>query len=69
MHPACQTATVRGPKQRDRRHQSYDEGSDESATLIKSEPVDIEKETPADDTKPVERVTSDETENLPGFEE
>jgi hypothetical protein len=68
MHPADEAARTGGPKQKDRRHRSYDEGSDEPATLIESEAVDVEKEVPADETEPVERV-KDDTEAPPAFEE
>jgi hypothetical protein len=69
MHPGYEAARTGGPKQKDRRHYSYDEGSDEPATLIESETVDIEKEVPADETEPVERVKEDDTEARPVFEE
>jgi hypothetical protein len=43
-----------GPKLKDRRHRSYDEGADEPGSLIEDEATDIEKETPSDDNEPVE---------------
>ena len=67
MHQADEARTL-GPKQKDRRHRSYDESSDESAALIQREPVDVEKETPADDTEAVERIGNSDTET-PAFED
>ena len=61
---------TRGPKGRDRRHYSYDESTDEPAPLIERESIDIEKETPADETEPVERVKDqEEGATPPAFEE
>jgi len=48
-----QVATV--PKRR-QRHYSYDESINEPATLIADEPAEIERETPAEETEPVERI-------------
>ncbi len=45
-----------GQKRKDRRHYSYDEGTDEPAGLIDKESTDIETERPIDDTEPVEQV-------------
>ena len=50
-----------GPKRKDRRHYSYDEGADEPAGLIDKESTDIEAENPIDDTEAVEQV--DKAEN------
>ena len=38
-----------GPKRKDRRHYSYDEGADEPAGLIDKEAADIEAEHPIND--------------------
>jgi hypothetical protein len=58
-----------GPKLKDRRHYSYDEGADEPASLIDKESTDIEKENPIDDTDPVEQVEEQEGNTPPIFEE
>ena len=57
-----------GPKRKDRRHYSYDEGSDEPAGLIDMESADVEAEHPIDDTEPVEQVDKEEDKG-PSFEE
>jgi hypothetical protein len=57
-----------GPKLKDRRHRSYDEGADEPRGLIDTEATDIEVEHPIDDTEPVEQVEK-ETLTPPMFEE
>ncbi len=56
-----------GPKRKDRRHYSNDEGVDEPPDLIDKEPTDIETENPIDDTEAVEQVEEDDT--LAIFEE
>jgi len=58
-----------GPKLKDRRHRSYDEGADEPRGLIDSEATDIEMEHPIDDTEPVEQVQDEEATVRPMFEE
>ena len=58
-----------GPKRRDRRRSSYDESTDEPAPLIEKESTDVEKETPSDDTEPVEEVADQEGVAPPIFEE
>ena len=63
----CVSMTV-GPKRKDRRHYSYDEGADEPAGLIDQEAADVEAEHPIDDTEPVERVDKGE-DKAPSFEE
>jgi hypothetical protein len=55
------------PKKRPRHH-SYDESVDEPAKLLEQEAVEIETETPSEDTIAVERVEPDEREP-PAFEE
>ncbi len=57
-----------GPKLKDRRHRSYNEGADEPRGLIDIEATDIEMERPIDDTEPVEQVAK-ETLTPPMFEE
>jgi hypothetical protein len=69
MHPANEATRTAGPKQKDRRHHSYDESCDEPAALIQGEPVDVEKETPADQTEPVERVRDSDIGTPPAFDE
>jgi hypothetical protein len=49
-----------GQKRKDRRHYSYDEGTDEPAGLIDKESTDIETERPIDDTEPVEQVEEED---------
>ena len=55
------------PKKRPRHH-SYDESVDEPVRLLEQEAVEIEKETPSEDTSAVERAEPDECEP-PAFEE
>jgi hypothetical protein len=55
-----------GPKRKDRRHHSYDEGADEPPSLIDKEETDIETEKPIDDAEPVEEEQYD---TPPTFEE
>ena len=45
-----------GPKLKDRRHRSSNEGADEPRGLIDIEATDIEMERPIDDTEPTEQV-------------
>lgn len=58
-----------GPKRRDRRHRSYDEGADEPRGLIDGEATDIEREHPSDDTEPMEQVQDEEESVRPLREE
>lgn len=58
-----------GPKLRDRRHRSYDEGADEPRGLIDGEAADIEMEHPGDDTEPVEQIQDEEATVRPVREE
>lgn len=51
--------TPKGPKKRPR-HYSYDTNVDEPATLLEQEEVDIERETPAEDTEPIEQIEADD---------
>jgi hypothetical protein len=57
-----------GPKQREKHH-SYNETVDEPAKLIDTETVEIEKEAPAEDNEPVERIEEKNTSKPPAFEE
>ncbi len=57
-----------GPKQREKHH-SYNETVDEPAKLIDTETVEIEKEAPAEDNEPVERIEEENTSKPPAFEE
>jgi hypothetical protein len=50
--------TATPPKKR-LRHYSYNESVDEPAKLLEQEAVDIEAETPSEDTEPVETVEPD----------
>jgi hypothetical protein len=56
------------PKRR-RKHYSYDESIDEPAKVIADEPVEIERETPAEENEPVERGDASETPDSPAFDE
>jgi hypothetical protein len=58
-----------GPRRKDRRHYSYDEGTDEPSGLIDDEATDVERETPIDDTETVEQVEEDQGDTAPIFEE
>jgi hypothetical protein len=53
-----------GPKKK-----NYDESVDEPAKLIENEPVEVERETPAEDNQPVEQVEDNNESNAPAFEE
>jgi hypothetical protein len=55
------------PKKRPRHH-SYDESVDEPAKLLEQGAVEIEQETPSEDTESVESVESDNR-DIPEFEE
>ncbi len=57
-----------GPKRKDRRHRSFDQGADEPPGLIDKEEADMETENPIDETKAVEQV-EDEDIMPPVFEE
>lgn len=50
------------------RRRSYDESLDEPAKLIGDEPVDVEKETPAEENEPVERPAPEDS-SPPAFDE
>jgi hypothetical protein len=58
-----------GPKTKDRRHTSYDEGVDEPPGLLEKEPTDIEKGIPADETEPLQRVEDQEGVGPPAYDE
>jgi len=58
-----------GPKLKDRRHRSYNEGADEPRGLMDKEATDIEMEHPSDDTEPTEQVQDEEATVRPMFEE
>ncbi len=55
------------PKRR-QKHYSYDESLDEPGKRIADEPVEIEREVPAEENEPVEGTTNNLTEP-PAFEE
>lgn len=55
------------PKKRPRHH-SYDESVDEPATLLEQEAVEIEKETPSEDSAAIETFDPDDR-ALPALEE
>jgi hypothetical protein len=58
-----------GPKSKDRRRSSYNESADEPPRLIEKEAIDIEKETPADETEPMQQVEDQEGVRPPAFED
>jgi hypothetical protein len=51
------------------RKKPYDEGVDEPPKLIEKEPVDIEREAPAEDDQSVEQIEDSKKPNSPAFEE
>lgn len=55
------------PKKRPKHH-SYDESVDEPAKLLEQEAVEIEKETPSEDTPAIERLEPQDRQP-PSFEE
>ena len=50
---------AKAPRKKRSRHYSYDESVDEPAKLLEQEAVDIEAETPSEETEPVETVEPD----------
>ena len=56
------------PKRR-QRHYSYDESLDEPGKLIADEPVEIEREIPAEENEPVEGTEANDSTGPPVFEE
>ena len=54
---------------RGQRHYSYDESLDEPVKLIADEPVEIEREIPAEENEPVEGTEANDSTGLPAFEE
>ena len=55
------------PRQRNRR--SYSEQTDEARKLLEDEPVEIERELPAEDNSPIERTEPHHRPPPPLFEE
>ena len=56
------------PKRR-QKHYSYDESLDEPGKLIADEPVEIEREVPAEENESVEGTEANNSTGLLGFEE
>jgi hypothetical protein len=56
------------PKRR-QKHYSYDEGLNEAGKLIADEPVEIEREVPAEENEPVEGTVANNSTESPAFEE
>jgi hypothetical protein len=56
-----------GPKRQ--KHYSYNENIDEPAKLIADEPVEIEREVPAEERESVERSKDNGKPESPAFEE
>lgn len=54
---------------RRQRHYSYNESLDDSAKLIADEPVEIEKESPSEESESIERMKTNDSERPPAFEE
>jgi hypothetical protein len=59
--------TANGAPRKGRRH-SYDESLDEPAKLISDEPVDVEREIPAQGNEPVDRLETEDA-TPPAFED
>jgi hypothetical protein len=55
------------PKRR-QKHHSYDESVDEPAKVLAEEPVDIEREAPAEENEPIERVDDIDKPDSSAFE-
>ena len=55
--------------QRRQKQYSYDESVDEAGKLIADEPVEIEREVPAEENEPVEGAEADNSAELPVFEQ
>ena len=56
------------PKRR-QRHYSYDEALDEPGKLIADEPVEVERELPAEENEPVEETERNDSAGPGAFEE
>jgi hypothetical protein len=56
------------PKRR-QKHYSYDESLDEAGKLIADEPVEIEREVPAEENEPVEGTEANDSTGPSAFEE
>ena len=54
---------------RQQRHYSYDEGLDEPGKLIADEPVEVERELPAEENEPVEETERNDSAGPGAFEE
>ena len=52
------------PKRR-QQHHSYDESVEESAKLIEDEPVEVERELPAEENEPVEALDDESALDVP----
>jgi hypothetical protein len=48
---------------------SYDEGADEAPALLGNEPVEVERESPAEENEPVESLRDDRDPEPPAFED
>jgi hypothetical protein len=68
MKTAISERTMGVPKQR-KRHYSYDESIDEPAKVIEEERVEVERELPAEENEPVERIEEDNESDPSAFEE
>lgn len=63
----CSRSGEVGPKRQ--KHYSYNENIDEPAKLIADEPVEIEREVPAEERESVERSKDNGKPESPAFEE
>jgi hypothetical protein len=54
---------------RRQKHYSYDEGLNESGTLIADEPASVETETPLEEPEPIESIKAEEPDEPPAFDE
>jgi hypothetical protein len=56
MRQPCGEDPSREPPRRRRKRSSYAEQTDEAPKLLEDEPVEVERELPAEDNSPVERT-------------
>jgi hypothetical protein len=69
VHMRNATGWKSGIPKRRQQHHSYNDNADESERLIEDEPVEIEKEVPAEESEPMERIDENNTADSPAFEE
>ena len=54
---------------RKRKHYSCNESVDESPKLIENEPVEVEREIPTEESRPIENIDESKNKDSPAFEE